>query len=70
MGWFGKYRFQPHNEFVHIFLKGSFLKMVKRTNLSVNDHQLLTDTEVEIGDGKEDLFFQFFGDGDVASVLG
>jgi hypothetical protein len=43
----GKTGFSPTTTLVIIFLAGSFLKMVKRTNLTVNDRQLLKDFLLE-----------------------
>jgi hypothetical protein len=43
----GKYRFEPHNNFGHNCFSGSLLKMVKRTSLTVNDHQKLKDFLLE-----------------------
>jgi hypothetical protein len=39
--------FSPTTILVIIFLAGSFLKMAKRTNLTVNDRQLLKDFLLE-----------------------
>ena len=39
--------FSPTTIVVIIFLAGSFLKMAKRTNLTVNDRQLLKDFRLE-----------------------
>jgi hypothetical protein len=47
MAWIGKYRFEPHNNFGHNHFSGLLLKMVIRTNLTVNDCQKLKEFLLE-----------------------